>query len=114
MDLNACDVSQYHVHIYFQDGEERRATQLRDEAGSAERIIGLGRMHSGPVGPHPMRQFQLLVPTHHLDGVLEWLNCVRGELSVLIHPDIEDDLMAHTTFARWLGRPIELDLARFA
>ena len=110
MNESAANVEQYHVHIYFDDQRENLAQTIRVQADSNQGVSALGRMHTGPVGPHPCRQFQLLVPTIHLPSVLDWLDRVRSGLSVLIHPDIEDDWAAHTTHARWLGDPVELKL----
>jgi len=104
---------QYHVHIYFDEERSPLAHRLRGVLEDDPRVEALGRMHTGPVGPHPTRQFQVLLASQNLDDVLGWLERNRESLSVLIHPDIDDDLAAHTTHARWLGSPVSLDLERF-
>ena len=105
--------STYHVHIYFGDEDIRLATRLREHLATDERVTALGRMHTGPIGPHPCRQFQVLLTAENLEDVLGWVDTHREGLSVLIHPDIDDDLAAHTTHARWLGEPVPLMLERF-
>ena len=41
-----------------------------------------------------------------------WLEDARNGLDVFIHPLIEDDYVAHTAMARWLGTPHTLLLDR--
>ena len=103
----------YHVHIYFDDERAPHAQRLRSHLEGDDRVTSLGRMHTGPIGPHPCRQFQVLLSEGNLNPVLNWIDENRDGLSVLIHPDIDDDWAAHTTHARWLGRPVALSLERF-
>ena len=107
------DPVQYHLHVYFSDATEAHARHVRTLAESHSLVRELGRFHPGPIGPHPVRQFQLLVETSDVDEVVSWLDGVRGPLDVLIHPDIDDDLLAHTKFARWLGQAHDLNLSLF-
>lgn len=104
----------YHFHVYFDDARADDAWLIRTQASEHPNVAGVGRFHTAPVGPHPVRQFQLLVSSTHLDVVSKWLDSVRGDLDVLIHPEIDDDLLAHTDLARWLGQPhiLKLDLFR--
>ncbi|NMS01617.1 DOPA 4,5-dioxygenase, partial [Vibrio parahaemolyticus] len=37
---------------------------------------------------------------------LAWLDTIRGDFSVLIHPVSEEELLDHTERAIWLGREI--------
>ena len=103
----------YHMHIYFSDETADAAYKLYEGAQKQSAVQSVGRFHTEPVGPHPVRQFQLLVAPQKVHAVERWLNQNRGELDVLIHPDIDDDLLAHTTFARWLGESHSLNLKRF-
>ena len=107
------EISLYHLHIYFEDQTESEAQNVYELAQTQPNIESVGRFHPAPIGPHPVRQFQLLVRTEHLDSVERWLRIVRGNLDVLIHPEIDDDLLAHTKLARWLGCPHKLHLERF-
>ena len=105
--------SLYHFHIYFTDETETNALRIYHRAQDLANVDSVGRFHATPVGPHPVRQFQLLVQASFVKDVVKWLQDVRGELDVLIHPEIDDDLLAHTKLARWLGNPHELRLERF-
>ena len=110
---NVLEPSHYHLHIYFADLTETAAMALFKLAQEKSNIESVGRFHTKPVGPHPVRQFQLLVSAENLISVEAWLQDVRGDLDVLIHPEIEDDLFAHTELARWLGSPHTLHLEIF-
>ena len=107
------DAAIYHLHVYFTDDTEALALKLHRSAHAHPGVDSVGRFHTEPIGPHPVRQFQLLVQAQHLRSVETWLTEARRDLDVLIHPEIEDDLLAHTQLARWLGTPHPLRLDRF-
>ena len=90
--------SLYHLHIYFEDQTESEAQNIYELAQTQPNIESVGRFHPAPIGPHPVRQFQLLVRTENLANVETWLREVRNDLDVLIHPEIDDDLLAHCPF----------------
>ncbi len=104
----------YHLHVYFDEPHADAAWRIRTQASEHPKVISVGRFHAAPVGPHPVRQFQLLVSSTNLSIVSKWLDSVRGDLDVLIHPEIDNDLLAHTALAQWLGQPhvLKLDLFR--
>ena len=103
----------YHLHVYFSDDTEESAWQLREKAQHHPLVDQVGRFHPAPVGPHPVRQFQLRVKQRHLEQVVDWLETHRGDFDVLIHPEVEDDLLAHTVLASWLGKAHPLNLSCF-
>ena len=103
----------YHLHVYFDDATEAQALHVRKLAMKRPEVMELGRLHERPVGPHPVRQFQILLKSDDVPGFSQWLEAVRGDLDVLIHPEIEDDLLAHTAEATWLGEAHDLKLDIF-
>jgi aromatic ring-cleaving dioxygenase len=104
----------HHLHVYFDDARADVAWAIRVLASEHPNVASVGRFHPAPVGPHPVRQFQLLASAANLERVTRWLDSVRNGLDVLIHPEIDDDLLAHTELAQWLGQPhvLKLDLFR--
>ncbi|MGB0647966.1 MAG: DOPA 4,5-dioxygenase family protein [Bradymonadia bacterium] len=110
--LRSLKPAHYHCHIYFSETTADKARGLYQLASSNPSIEAVGRFHLHPIGPHPCCQFQLLVKTTQLGEVTEWIERHRDGLDVLIHPEIEDDYEAHTTYAYWLGnaQPLCLDL----
>ncbi|HHF2907466.1 DOPA 4,5-dioxygenase family protein [Vibrio alginolyticus] len=96
----------YHAHVYFPLREQDKAQALneiiRQERQDVLRVFPLvGRL----VGPHKMPMFEI-----HLESLSEdflaWLDTIRGDFSVLIHPVSEEELLDHTERAIWLGREI--------
>ena len=53
-------ITGYHAHVYFDAAERERAQHLCESARAALGVI-VGRMHDGPVGPHPRGSCQLTV-----------------------------------------------------
>lgn len=97
----------WHAHIYYAPAQREAAAALRDRLGRHDSVIFVGRMMDEGVGPHPIPQYEIhfreaAVP--ELTGALQ-----DSGLRVLIHPLTLDDLADHTTHARWLGEPIDLD-----
>ncbi|WCL54722.1 DOPA 4,5-dioxygenase family protein [Gimibacter soli] len=102
----------YHAHVYYGTGERTVAETLCLAAKRAWRIP-MGRLHDGPIGPHPIGSCQLTVPAPRLDAVIEWLEEKRGPLTVMIHPVSNDMRRDHTTGVIWLGTPHALRLDIF-
>ena len=103
---------QHHIHMYFSDETEAVAQQLYRTLQPHPDVLSLGRFHPKPVGPHPVRQFQITVSPTRFEEFIAWLQEARNGLDVFIHPLMEDDYLAHTAMARWLGTPHTLLLDR--
>ncbi len=106
------DFEKYHAHIYFAEDSADQAHQLCLDAWTACHVA-LGRFHRKPVGPHPVWSCQLSFDKDEFDRIVPWLDEHRGELSVLVHPLTGDVIAEHTTDARWLGEPVELNVEVF-
>ena len=104
-----------HAHIYFSAEQRPAAQALRERfagligAGQEPEILFVGAMRDGPVGPHPMPQFE----THFLERSRPSLIAAieASGLRALVHPLTDDDLADHTTLAHWVGEPLALDLS---
>lgn len=104
----------YHAHIYFTADDRRAAEMLREaflrlHAKGEPEILFVGRMADGPVGPHPMAQYEIHFPESARAGVIAAIEA--SGLRALVHPLTDDDLADHTTLAYWIGDPLELDLS---
>jgi len=104
----------YHAHVYYSEAERPAADTLRDiflrgtEDESESRILFVGRMTEGAVGPHPIPQFELHFPESALAAVTAAIE--SSGLRALVHPLTDDDLADHTDLACWIGEPVALDL----
>lgn len=101
----------WHAHVYF-DADSRAAAEslcarVRDRFG-----VEMGRIHEGPVGPHPRGSCQLSVPPGLFGEVIPWLAANRGGLTVFAHGESGDPFADHTDHVLWLGpsEPINLSI----
>lgn len=72
--------------------------------------LKVGKFRDKPVGPHPKRMFQITVSKEEMGSVLLVVMKYHKNLSVLIHPCMNEDLLDHTERAMWLGDKVELNL----
>lgn len=99
----------YHAHIYWQDQFERAiALGLRERLAD----IGgrLGSVHDRTIGPHPMPMYQVEYDEQSQAAIESLLKDNAGELSILLHDDTGKHERDHTDGARWIGKPLELDI----
>ena len=99
----------WHAHIYYTAGQRAAAAALRARfRGLAETVLFVGRMMDEGVGPHPVPQYEI----HFRERAVATVTAMLEEsgLRALVHPLTDDDLADHTTNARWIGEPVELDV----
>ena len=101
----------YHAHIFFAEWE-REAAALLGVALRAELPpeVEVGPFLPRAAGPLPGPMIQLEYPERHLAQVRGVLDSLREQRSVLIHPLLEDELLAHQVHSEWLGPPLRLRL----
>lgn len=109
------DFAPFHAHIYYSEEERKAAEALRDEftrrlTGETDRsVLFVGQMTDRSIGPHPIPQYEIHFLEAALPAVVEAIE--QSGLRALVHPLTNDDLADHTTHARWIGVPLELDLS---
>jgi len=104
----ADDAAPFHAHIYYSDEDRAAAEKLRDDFRANGEILFVGQMVDRAVGPHPIPQYEV----HFVEGALPAVvSAIEGSgLRALVHPLTDDDLADHTSLARWIGEPVELDV----
>lgn len=105
-------ITGWHAHVYF-DAGTRPAAKVLCEAAAARFGVAMGRMHDGPVGPHPFGSCQLSVPAAAFAEVIPWLALNREGLTVFAHAETGDHRADHTQHVLWLGDSMPLDLSIF-
>jgi aromatic ring-cleaving dioxygenase len=103
-------ITAYHAHVYFDAESREKAKALCEAAGQAFHL-SIGRMHDGPVGPHPRGSCQLAFTPDRFGEVVPWLIMHRGHLTIFAHAITGDALKDHTDHVLWLGPSESLDLA---
>jgi aromatic ring-cleaving dioxygenase len=107
----ATEISGYHAHVYFEAATKALAQSVREEI-SKRFTVELGRVHDGPVGPHPLPMYQVAFGPDEFAKIVPWLMLNRGGLSVLVHPCTGDDVADHDANPLWLGAQLPLDIER--
>ncbi|MGE3702242.1 MAG: DOPA 4,5-dioxygenase family protein [Hyphomicrobiaceae bacterium] len=103
-------ITGYHAHVYFGAADRAQAEALCQAAG-ARFAVSVGRMHDGPVGPHPRGSCQLGFLADQFGEVMPWLVEHRNGLTVFAHANTGDALKDHTEHVIWLGPSENLNLA---
>ncbi len=106
-------IQDWHVHVYFDAATKPVAEGVRADVAAAMPDLKLGRMHDGPVGPHPMGSYQVLIPNDRLAEATAWFALNRRGLTVLLHPNTDDDLKDHRDYPIWFGSAPKLNYERF-
>lgn len=105
-------IKSYHAHVYFDEETAQQAKSLCAAAGEAFDVT-IGRMHPGPVGPHPMGSCQIGCSVRVFADLLPWLALNRNGLVIFAHPETGDHLADHRDHAIWMGGFLPLDLSLF-
>ncbi|KAL8935665.1 MAG: hypothetical protein Q9211_004580 [Gyalolechia sp. 1 TL-2023] len=105
----------FDVHIYFdpEDGEQvKYAENLRERIIKEFQELETYKMHYKAIGPHPIAMFEVDIANPAQFGAfVPWLAIHHGLLSVLVHPNTDDDLRGHTQNAMWMGEKLRLNLS---
>jgi aromatic ring-cleaving dioxygenase len=105
--MKMADDAPYHAHVYYSAEQRETAEALRDRLACKAEILFAGRLTDGPVGPHPIPQFEVHFLGDALPGVIAAIEAAA--MRALVHPLTDDDLADHTALARWIGEPVALD-----
>ncbi len=104
-------IAGYHAHVYYDDADTKtRAGVLREGIEALGIPHVMGRWHDAPIGPHPVGSYQVAFDAACFAQLVPWLALNRNGLSVLVHPTTEDQVLAHSEQALWLGPQLTLDL----
>src|SRR3954452_6671435 len=98
----------FHAHIYYAAGERDAAVALRAALPGMPGILFVGRMADGPVGPHPLPQFEVHFHEPAVEAVVAAI--ADAGLRGLAHRLTADDGADHTSPAQGSGEPVALDL----
>lgn len=107
-------INAYHAHFYFELEQRALADEIRLAIVQAiPQLTYVGELIPRLVGPHPKPMFEIHIPAAVLDKAIIAIEKFRKGLDVLIHPVHDNDLVAHTIDAKWLGNPLTLNVDIF-
>ena len=103
------------LHLPPRLHQEQRLVYVRNVAlTSAVPELRIYKVWEQPLGPHPIGMFEVNVFTPAQFGAfVPWLVIHRGPLSVLVHPNTDDEVRDHTQRATWMGDRYPLNLHLF-
>jgi aromatic ring-cleaving dioxygenase len=110
----------FHAHVYCDIKNKKSAFRFRSQVKKAfnitdrSRNFKLGRWHDEPVGRHPRPMFLIWFKAKEFGAVVPWLSINHKDLSILVHPQLDDPVTDHTDHAMWIGKPIKLRLSGFS
>ena len=95
----------FHIHLY---GPGRHMAYQ-------ERLSHLELLEDedGPAGPHPEPQVGLVAAADEVTQVDLSAIAEAYSVSILVHPILEDEVMAHSVRAVWHGKEVSLNLNFF-
>jgi DOPA 4,5-dioxygenase len=100
----------YHAHIYY-DATQTRAVAERVCAALSEKFaVEIEEFRDTPRGPHPISNALVIFKSDQFERVVPYLMLNRDGLDVLVHPLTTDAVEDHSSYAIWLGNPVELKL----
>ncbi|KIM22851.1 hypothetical protein M408DRAFT_332716 [Serendipita vermifera MAFF 305830] len=103
----------FDFHIYYlpnNASERQYAKELHERIRREFPELRIYKFWDRAVGPHPVPMFEVNTFTPVETGALfGFLTVWRGPLSVLVHPNTDNELRDHTELCTWMGRPWPID-----
>lgn len=102
------EISSFHAHIYFNPSHDKQKVEALREHIAERFLVQLGAVFDRPVGPHPLPMFLVVFSVPQFATFVPWLMLNRQNLSILVHPNTDNEQADHTHHALWLGTPLTL------
>jgi DOPA 4,5-dioxygenase len=100
----------YHAHIYYGSAGTRTVAERVCAALSGKFPVEVEGFRDTPRGPHPISNVLVVFEPDLFGDVVPYLMLNRDGLDVLVHPLTENAVEDHSSYAIWLGNPVELKL----
>jgi DOPA 4,5-dioxygenase len=100
------EVKTYHIHIYYEVGQESEAgakALARKIAHAFPQHVGEVHEYDKPGGPHAASNVAVHFSAKGFGEIVSWLQFNAGGLSMLVHPKSGDVIKDHIDYGLWLG-----------
>ena len=98
----------YHAHIYYDPQKTRGVAERVCAAVDGKFRVEIDGFRDEPRGPHPISNVLVVFKPDQFEHVVPYLMLNRDGLDVLVHPLTLDAVEDHSSYAIWLGNPVEL------
>jgi aromatic ring-cleaving dioxygenase len=100
----------YHAHIYYNPTKTRAVAEKVCAELGEKFEVEIEEFRDTPRGPHPISNALVIFKPDQFERVVPYLMLNRDGLDVLVHPLTLDAVEDHSSYAVWLGNPVELKL----
>jgi len=100
----------YHAHIYYDPQKTRGVAERVCAAVDGKFRVEIDGFRDEPRGPHPISNVLVVFKPDQFEHVVPYLMLNRDGLDILVHPLTTDAVEDHSSYAIWLGNPVELKL----
>ncbi len=104
-----------HFHIYFEQHQQDELHSLLEITRRYFPTLYYGRIHTKPVGPHPIGSCLIATKTEQeTETLLGFLKQHHNNLTLMIHPLTGDDIEDHKAEnIIWLGQEYQINRSIF-
>lgn len=100
------DVKLYHIHIYYDVGQESETGAKSLAKEILQRFPAYAKEsheYDKPGGPHAVSNVAVHIDAKGFGEIVSWLQFNSGSLSALVHPKSGDVIKDHIDYGLWLG-----------
>ncbi len=101
-------IASYHAHVYYDPRTSRGAAETLRRQVSERFSVRLGRWYDQPIGPHGQAMFQIAFRKPLFPSLVPFLMLNRNGLSILVHPNSDDQRLDHLQRGLWLGPSVHV------
>lgn len=101
----------YHLHFFFNLEKCPEVNKIHEKVtNQLSHIAKIFPLLLRPAGPLPKPMFMLEFSEEFKEEIIFFFKEYQECFSIFIHPELDDELLAHTDHSIWIGEKIPLRL----
>ncbi|MBF7696047.1 DOPA 4,5-dioxygenase family protein [Acinetobacter rathckeae] len=101
----------YHLHFFFDLVEVQHIKKIHEKVTSQiSHLATIFPLLLRPAGPLPKPMFMLEFSEDVVNEIILFFKQYEKDYSIFIHPELDDEVLAHTDCSIWIGKKIPLRL----
>ena len=101
-------ITSFHAHVYYDPVSTRGTAEVLREQVAERFSVRLGRWYDQAIGPHGQSMFQIAFRKALFPSLVPFLMLNRNGLSILVHPNSDDQRLDHLQRGLWLGPSVRI------